>query len=276
MISVKCGDLNIQKIADSGQCFRLNKIDDAHFCALASDNRVIIKSTENGAEFYCTDEEYKNFWQGYFDMCTDYSKFAQSIPREDEFLTQAAEYSKGIRILKQDPWEMLVTFIISQRKNIPAIKKSVELLCDMCMADTKDKDNTNGFAFPTPQQVALLTQDQLAECKLGYRARYINAAANAVANGEIDLEKIAQKGNEELLSALLTVQGVGVKVANCVMLFGYYRLDGFPRDVWINRVIDEVYSGEFDAAPYKGFEGIIQQYMFYFGRSAQCAEKFLK
>ncbi len=276
MVNIHCEHLDIAKIADSGQCFRMNKLEDDTYYTIAMNKKLVIKPTEYGAQFFCTQQEYDDIWQYYFDMDKDYASYSAKIPNKDLFLTQAAQYSKGIRILRQDPWEMLVTFIISQRKNIPAIKKSVEMLCNTCKVSVDDGDNSRGYAFPNAHEVSKLTTEQLNACSLGYRTKYIKAAAQMVADGSLNLADIKAKSSDDLQTALLGVPGVGTKVANCVMLFGYYRADSFPRDVWINRVIDNVYDGDFNTNLYKGYEGIIQQYMFYFGRSDVCAQKFLK
>ncbi len=275
MIDITNEDLDIVKIADSGQCFRLNKLDDDCFILTAKNKVLKIKVTNGGAVFYCDKKEYCDTWHDYFDLSVNYSKFRQAVNKNDEFLHSAAKYSKGIRILKQDSFEMLITFIISQRKNIPAIKKSVEMLCEMCNNKIRNEHGIVAYAFPTAEQIAMLSEQQLKECSLGYRAKYINAAANMVKSGSINLNSISALSNEDLLNVLMSIPGVGAKVANCVVLFGYYRLDGFPRDVWINRIIDTVYSGKFNEQEYFGFEGVIQQYMFYYGRSEECLIKFL-
>ncbi|MFR8256215.1 MAG: DNA-3-methyladenine glycosylase family protein, partial [Ruthenibacterium sp.] len=156
-------------------------------------------------------------------------------------------------------------FIISQRKSIPAIRRCVQQLCLRAGAPIRHAGG-GFFAFPTPRRLAGLSMGELAACGLGYRAGYVHEAARLAASGALDLAALRRAESPALQQALLAVPGVGVKVANCVMLFGYHRLDGFPRDVWINRVIDEEYGGHFELAPYAGFEGVIQQYMFYYGR----------
>ncbi len=274
MVSLKCEDFDIQKIADSGQCFRMNKIDEKHYLAIAGDKCVVIESLKDGAILHCDNTQYEDFWRNYFDMDTDYAKFRAAVNKGDKFLLRAAEYSKGIRILRQDAFEMLITFIISQRKNIPAIKKSVELICEACGTKIQSAGHSV-YAFPTPEQLCLLSEQTLKECSLGYRVKYIQAAANNAKNMAPNVAMLCQKNDEELMQELLKIQGVGVKVANCTMLFGYYRLSGFPRDVWIQRLIDVVYGGEFDTAQYAGFEGVIQQYMFYYGRTKECADTYL-
>lgn len=249
-------NFNIQQIADSGQIFRFNEVAPQKYELIAGDKRLLIDA-EKEPEF--SDE----FWQNYFDMDTDYSKFIAAVPKSDKFLTAAVQYAEGMRILRQDPWEMLISFIISQRKSIPAIKTSVEKLCE------KFGTWKNGYyAFPTPKQLARADIDELFACSLGYRAPYIYECAQKTASGEYDIEAWQHLPDEALRDRLLAIRGVGIKVANCVMLFGYHRIAAFPVDVWIQRIVDEHYDGRFPLENYEGFAGVIQQYMFYYGRLA--------
>ncbi len=275
MVTITNEDLDIIKIADSGQCFRLNKLNDDYYILIAKNKLLKIKLNNNGATFFCSEDEYEKVWHDYFDMSANYSHFRSSVDKKDEFLHKAAQYSKGIRILKQDAFEMLITFIISQRKNIPAIKKSVELLCIACNNKIENDSGIDAYAFPSAKDIAKLSEQTLKECSLGYRAKYIAAAAEMVQSGNLNLKEINNCTNEDLFNALISVPGVGEKVANCVMLFGFYRLNGFPKDVWINRIIDNIYGGEFNTNTYLGYEGVIQQYMFYYGRSEECLKNFL-
>lgn len=247
-------NLNIQQIADSGQIFRFNKINDRHYELIAGDRRLVIDET---GEMEFPDK----FWWNYFDMDTDYGKFISAVPPSDRFLSAAVKASDGIRILNQDPWEMLISFIISQRKSIPAIKTSIEKICE------KFGSGMDGYyAFPTPEQLAKATIDELGECSLGYRAPYIYECSQRVSSGEYDLEAWKKLDDDSLRSALMSIKGVGIKVANCVMLFGYHRIGAFPVDVWIKRIEDEYYGGRFPVEKYDGFAGVIQQYMFFYGR----------
>jgi len=248
-------NFDIKQIADSGQIFRFNEIEDGKFELIAGDRKLDINTLE---PFEVTDE----FWSHYFDLETDYGRFIKAIPESDRFLTAAARYGSGMRILRQDTWEMLISFIISQRKSIPAIKTSVEKLCE------KFGTRKNGYyAFPTPKQLERAEMDELCECSLGYRAPYIYECARKVASGEYDLKAWEKLDDDELRSRLMGIKGVGIKVANCVMLFGYHRIGAFPVDVWIQRIVDEQYGGSFPLELYEGFSGVIQQYMFFYGRS---------
>lgn len=276
MFRIQYPYLDMKKIAESGQIFRFNVYDD-EYSLVAGDKLLFIK--EDGDEYIlsCSESEFEEFWIDYFDLRLDYSDFEKNIPPDDLFLINAAEYSYGIRILNQDKWEMLISFIISQRKSIPAIKSSIEKLAktygkkiDMQVPDfIKNIDkNSEFFAFPTPKALADASIDDLNACSLGYRSPYIEASAKAVYRGDIDLEALSKLDDNELLAALMSLKGVGIKVANCVALFGYHRIAAFPIDVWIKRMIDEHYDGEFPLKRYDGYAGVIQQYIFYYGRES--------
>ena len=180
----------------------------------------------------------------------------------DAFLRRACEYGRGIRILRQEGWETLVSFIISQQKNIPAIKTCVETLC----MRYGEPIEGGAFAFPTAERLASLEEAHFLACSLGYRAKYVLAAARMAISGALDLSAIGGLDDGALHDALLRVPGVGEKVANCVMLFGYHRLSRFPRDVWINRVEAREYGGAFPEGRYPDTAGVLQQYVFYYAR----------
>ena len=276
MFRIQYPYLDMKKIAESGQIFRFNVYDD-EYSLVAGDKLLFIKEDDDGYILSCSKSEFEEFWTDYFDLRLDYSDFEKNIPADDLFLINAAEYSYGIRILNQDKWEMLISFIISQRKSIPAIKSSIEKLArtygkkiDMQVPDfIKNIDkNSEFFAFPTPKALADASLDDLNACSLGYRSPYIEASAKAVYRGDIDLEALSKLDDNELLAALMSLKGVGIKVANCVALFGYHRIAAFPIDVWIKRMIDEHYDGEFPLKLYDGYAGVIQQYIFYYGRES--------
>ena len=157
---------------------------------------------------------------------------------------------------------MLVTFIISQNRNIPAIRRSVELLAEQCGEKRKDSRGEVYYAFPTPEAVAALSEEDLNHCRLGYRCRYVHAAALSVLRGEISLEPLRDADEETTVAALTGLLGVGVKVANCVSLFGLHHLNAFPRDVWVNRVLAREYPKGYPFEAYSPYNGIYQQYMF--------------
>ena len=266
-------DFDLGKIADSGQCFRFNKCGEEsqeHYSVAALDKHVLVKKhDENRYEFSCDQKEYDSFWKNYFDMDISYSDIRARIDKtKDEYLYNASEYGKGIRILRQDPWEMLISFIISQRKNIPAIKASIEKLCALA-GNVIDEGEEFGkiYSFPTPEKIAALSMEQLSSCSLGYRDKYVHQAALDVASGAVDLDRWGKLSDEELMENLLKLFGVGVKVANCEILFGYHRLDAFPIDVWIKKVLDAHYQKGFAFESYAPFNGVMQQYLFFYSRT---------
>ena len=176
------------------------------------------------------------------------------------------EHEKGIRIVRQDPWEMLITFIISQNKNIPAIRKSVEKLAEMCGEERVDQSGAAYFAFPTPDALAGLREEQLRECGLGYRCRYVREAAAAVADGCLDLLSLKFQDEYTAMMAQTGLTGVGKKVASCVSLFGLHHLNAFPIDVWIKRILEEQYPNGYPFEEYSPYNGVYQQYMFEYYR----------
>jgi N-glycosylase/DNA lyase len=262
-------DFDLLKIADSGQCFRFNKCSDG-YSVVAGDKYVFVKKVgETEYDFSCDSKTFDLFWKDYFDLETSYSDIRKRIDKKtDEYLFCASEYGKGIRILRQDPWEMLISFIISQRKNIPAIKASIEKLC--ALAGKKigtDPEGKEIFSFPTPKELAAVSMEALSACSLGYRDKYVHRAAMDVASGVCKLESYKELDDEKLREKLLELYGVGVKVANCEILFGYHRLDAFPKDVWINRVLELKYPDGFLFDRYAPYNGVMQQYLFFYSRN---------
>jgi len=267
MITVHPLLFDIAKIAESGQCFRLNETAENTWTLVALGKVLRIVKRENGDyDFSCGRSEFDAVWKHYFDLDTDYENYYAKIPASDRFLTKAARYSSGIRILNQDPWEMLITFIISQRKSIPAIRTSVEKLCERYGNRIRYRKEIF-YSFPSPEKLARAGTDGILACSVGYRAPYLYHASRAVFSGELDLKRIGGLGDGELKEVLLSLYGVGIKVANCVMLFGYHRINAFPVDVWMERMISEHYRGLFPAEKYEGFAGIVQQFIFFYGRT---------
>ena len=261
-------DFNLDLISDSGQCFRWVKDDTGSYRIIHHEQRLRIRHHKDNV-FYlsCSEDKYRNVWYDYFDFGTDYRSIRKCVNRkEDPFLADACEYGKGIRILRQDPWEMLVSFIISQNKNIPAIKRSVELLCEAAGKQQED-DEASYYLFPTPEEILALSDEALAACRLGYRCRYVKAAALDVANGKLNLDWLKNETEETTIKELTNVCGVGIKVASCVSLFGFHHVDAFPIDVWIRRILDNEYPGGYPKEKYSPYNGIYQQYMFYYYRA---------
>ena len=269
MIVTITDDFNLERIADSGQCFRWKKQDDGIFRIIRGANCLYIAALDDRKfELSCDQDEFKFLWESYFDLRTDYSSIRSAIdPEKDPFLWRAAEQEKGIRILWQDPWEMLITFIISQNRNIPGIMRSVELLAEACGEKKIDCRGQNFSAFPDAETVLRLSERELLDCCLGYRWKYVHAAAEAVTAGRLNLDELKNAGEEETIRELTGMYGVGIKVANCVSLFGLHHLNAFPLDVWMKRVLANEYPKGYPFEEYSPFNGIYQQYMFAYYRN---------
>lgn len=261
-------DFDLNKIYESGQCFRWRKLgDNRYFIVSKGMTLVISKLDDTHYDFDCVEDE-RTYWYDYFDLSTSYRKIRGFITKNnDKFLYNACEYGKGIRILKQDPWETLISFIISQRKNIPAIKKCIEKLCMAAGYKAQDWHGIEYYTFPSPQQILKLSHEQLVACGLGYREEYVVDAAKMVSGALLNFHYLENIDRNACIAHLKKLNGVGDKVANCVTLFGLHHLNAFPIDVWIQRIIDEQYSGNYPINQYSPYNGIYQQYMYMYYRA---------
>lgn len=264
MVSVKADNFDLKKIADSGQCFRLTETDEGSFTVLSGDRCLYARQEENETEFFCSEDEFEGYWKRYFDLDTDYSKFIETVDEGDAYLSEAAKIGRGIRILRQDLWEMLVSFLISQQNNITRIKRCIENICTRYGEEKISDKGTAYRAFPLPSALCGLPEDALMECNLGYRSKYVVRAARAVSENEIRLDEIGKMCRGDAFSELIKIYGVGKKVADCICLFALHHLDAFPVDTHISQVMGREYPDGFPFEKYRGFEGVIQQYIFYY------------
>lgn len=257
-------DFDLRKIALSGQCFRVKQFEDETYRFVTGNSVIYIKEMGNRHfSVSCDMEEWNLVWRQYFDFDRCYSDIFDREYKKHPFADSAMEFGRGLRILRQDSWEMLVTFIISQRKSIPAIAAAVETISAQyghCIATGSEMLR----AFPTPQELETVSKQDLEKCKLGYRAPYVYDAIQKVLSGELDLQHLQKKDDDYILEALQKVHGVGKKVANCVSLFAYGRTSCVPVDVWIARAIEEKCGGESPFYLFGENAGIIQQYIFYY------------
>ncbi len=256
-------NFNIAQTLDCGQAFRWSKDDNDIWQGIAFGQFLKLKQTDDCITFFNTDEmTFNSIWRPYFDIDRDYTDIIKNISHNDTLKT-AASYGYGIRILRQDPWEALCSFIISQNNNIPRIKGIVERLCVNFGNEIK-----GGYSFPTAQKISSLSLDDLQVLRSGFRAKYILDAAKKVASGEIDFAKLNDMSTDETRNQLMTIYGVGAKVADCAMLYGMGRLDAFPKDVWIKRALDVLFGGELPESTSQ-YAGIIQQYIFFYARETK-------
>ena len=276
MVTVKIPFLDPAKVADSGQAFRIKVIDDSHTELVAFGRYLqIAQISKDEFAFSCDEQDFENIWKPYLDLGRDYGKIVKSIDKNDEYLLSAAKFGSGIRILKQDIFETVISYIISQRRSIPSITTSVERISKLCGKKIKAPKLSDPFvnplekeyyAFPTPSELNVLPFQELENTGVGYCAPYIARAAEEFATGKMTPEGLSALSDEDLYKALLSMFGVGAKVSNCVMLFAFARTGRFPVDVWIQRIEDKYYNGHFDCTPYPETAGIMQQFMFYYER----------
>lgn len=266
-------EFNPEVIMNSGQVFRMqvetkgaDGIPDT-YSAYSGDNDVVFylnKDTDQW-DFVCKESQW-DFWQNYFDFDTDYRRFNNTIRKsDDQFLKDALKDSFGMRILRQDLWEVFISYLISQNNNIPKIKKSIQILCDRY---------SDGIHFPAAQVLAYVPEEELADgTALGYRASYISSVAGAVCDGKLDIESISRLSYDEAYAALIQIKGIGPKVANCIMLYGFHFMESYPIDTWMKKIISEDYSKysrdeylSYINTAYLGYQGYVQQLQFYHKR----------
>ena len=263
-------NFNIKQIAESGQCFRLNPIGENRYALIALGRCLLLEQkAEDLVELSCSESEYEELWREYFDLDYDYGQVIEEIEQgNDGFLKEAVAYGWGIRILRQDFFEIMITFIISQNKNIPAIKNAIENICQRYGEQHYCAEAGIMYhTFPAPEVLAASSTEELRTMSVGYRDAYILSAAKAIAEKQLDLEKIRNCSYEEAKKTLLGIHGIGEKVANCICLYGLHHIEVFPVDVWVKRILSEIYQDRFDMEKFNGILGIIQQYMFYYMRS---------
>ena len=258
------GDFSLPETLDCGQAFRWKKLPDGSFFGVARGRACHIAQTAGEVRILGGAEDFETVWRGYFDLDRDYGEIKRRLS-SDPVLARAVAHAPGVRLLRQEPWEALCSFIISQCNNIPRIKGIVEKLCAL-YGEPVEAPWGEARAFPAAERVAELEEIDLAPLHAGYRAPYILAAARAVAAGELDLEKTGLLPCTEARAELKKLNGVGDKVANCVVLFGLHQLDAFPVDVWIKRALAENMPEGFEPSSLGKYAGLAQQYMFYHAR----------
>ncbi len=251
---------------DCGQAFRWREVpaeDGPPFWEGAAGGRFLrLRREGDFLLLFCSPQDFESFWQAYFDLSADYEKMRADLSALSPVLTEAAAFAPGIRILRQDPWEALCSFLISQNNNIPRIKG---ILARLCALFGRPIPGTTLFSFPAPDDLFSRSPEELAPLGAGYRAKYLVDAAQKVRSGEIDLQKIARSSPEFGRNELQKIAGVGPKVAECVLLYGFHKMDCFPMDVWMKRAMAELLPGR-SPADFGENAGLAQQYIFHYSR----------
>lgn len=261
MLTLAIPHLDLEQIAASGQCFTWERLNGAVWCIPAGERWVEAAQEGETVQLSCTQESFDGYWKTYFDFDTDYGALKAAIDPADAYLTAAVAYGGGIRVLRQDFWEVLVSFLISQNNNITRITRSMAGL-----RERYGRDCGAFRAFPRPDELKEAAEADLQALGLGYRAKYLARLAGELAGGGLtDLERaLAACGDEEAERTLMGLYGVGKKVADCVCLFGLHRTDFFPVDTHIRQIFAAHYPDGFPYERYRGYLGILQQYLFYY------------
>lgn len=243
----------------SGQCFRWSECDNG-YSGVVSGKNVTVFQYGDTLEIHGASEGDEPFWTEYFDLERDYTSINDEIISLEPRLSQCESFARGVRILKQDPFEALCSFIISQNNNIPRIRGIISRLCQKF-----GRDIGGVHAFPTPAELSIGTCEDFTAIGLGYRAPYLVDAVQRVNDGRFDIDNALSMPTDELRAKLLEIHGVGPKVAECVLLYGFSRLECFPVDTWIKKALKELFKDtDITASPYAG---IAQQYIFEYIRT---------
>jgi N-glycosylase/DNA lyase len=267
-------DFNITHIFDCGQCFRWNREEDGSYTGVVSGKVINVSQQGSKVVFDNLTLDDYHIVKDYFDLDTDYEKIKEIISTDD-IMKKAIDFGSGIRILNQDEWETMISFMISANNRIPMIKKVIEnLSCNLgnFIGSHREKDY---YSFPTPRQLAEAPVEKILECKAGFRAPRIKEAAERFLVEKDTIYDLKNKSYQEGLDYLKTYCGIGDKVANCILLFSMKQFDTFPVDVWVRRVMQTLYVDKdtsdkeirrFAEEKFGDFSGYAQQYLFYYAR----------
>ena len=268
-------------IFECGQCFRWNKENDGSYTGVVENSIINVKKEDNIVIFKgkTKNSNLEEIVTNYFDLKTDYKKYKNQLSKIDQYLNESIIFGEGIRILKQDLWECIISFIISANNNIPRIKKIIERL-SINYGEKIIFEGKEYYTFPTPESLSNATIEELRSLGLGFRDKRIYNTTKMILEKEVDLDKIKNmKSTDEMREELYKLDGVGPKVADCILLFSLKRLDVFPIDVWVRRVMNDLYIHNDDEEKvnkrelqrlaeekFVGLSGLAQQYLFYWKR----------
>ena len=268
---------SMKQIVDSGQAFRWDEFGEGHFVGVIYDRIIELIQDKDKVTLINVDQaDYDSFVRDYFDMDRDYDVIKDFLRGRDEHLDSAIDFGSGIRILNQDLWEMIITFIISGNNNIPRIKKSIFKISKKYGKYLGRVGENDYYSFPTPEELSRATIDDLRECGVGYRDKYIHKTTNMIINNEVDLDLVRNSDYKESKEILKKLTGIGDKVADCILLFSCKKINAFPVDTWVKKILTEYYGLKktsikdvegFINEHFGKYSGIAQQYLFYYIRS---------
>lgn len=279
---------NLEHIFECGQCFRWNKQGDNTYLGVAE--KYVIRLEKKNKDIIFKGNKTKNskfknleeFVEYYFDLNTDYSKYKEKLSKVDNYLDESIKFGEGIRILKQDVWECIISFIISANNNIPRIKKIIERIA-LNYGEKIEFEGNTYYTFPTPEELSKASVEDLRNLGTGFRDERIYNTTQIILSNEKYIENLKQmKTTKQMKEELLKLDGVGPKVADCILLFSLQRFDAFPIDVWVRRVMNDLYIHNEDEnkvnkkmiqklaeEKFLGIPGIAQQYLFYWKREQE-------
>ena len=285
----KQDSFELEDIFECGQCFRWNKMQDGSYIGIIKNGVIKVKKENDTIYFkgFCK-KDIKKIVIDYFDLETDYKTYKNRLEKIDEYMKKSIEFGSGIRILKQDLWECIISFIISANNNIPRIKKIIERI-SIAYGDEIEFEGERYYLFPTPEQLSKASIEDLRALGLGFRDKRVYNTTQMILNKQVDLEQIENMNDTiQIRNELLKLDGVGEKVADCIMLFSLKREDVFPIDVWVRRVMNDLYIHneneekvdkkelqKLAAEKFLGLSGLAQQYLFYWKREEGKKEKNL-
>lgn len=270
----------LNHIFECGQCFRWKKEDDESYTGVFKNSVINVKKENDIVTFRgVCEKNIKEVVNQYFDLNTDYEEIKNTLSKVDNYLAESIKYGNGIRILNQDLWEVIISFIISANNNIPRIQKIIERLSKQYGNKIIYKEKEY-YTFPEKEQLVKASIEDLRNLGLGFRDKYVYETTRKIINGEINLEELgSMQDTNKIRDILLTLPGIGPKVADCIMLFGMHKFNVFPIDVWVRRVMNELYLKNEDETKinkkqietlakekYKNLAGMAQQYLFYWKR----------
>ena len=278
-----CNTFELKDIFECGQCFRFNKQEDESYTGVVGNNVINVKKIDNEIHIKSVGQDnLEELVVNYFDLNRDYEQIKDKLSKIDENMQKSISYGKGIRILNQDLWETIISFIISANNNIPRIKGIIDR-----MSERYGKkiifEGKEYYTFPTVDELSKASVEDLRALGLGFRDVRVYETTKMIKNKEVDLEQLKnEKDFNKVRNTLLTLPGVGPKVADCILLFSTLkRWEAFPIDVWVRRVMNELYiknpdetkvkKEEIEKIAYEKFgnlAGIAQQYLFYWKREA--------
>lgn len=274
-------DFNLKHIFDCGQCFRFNLVGDNTYFGVAMGKALKISQKGDKVIFYgTTEQDFYDVWYDYFDLGRDYGEIKSTLSR-DSVMRKAISYGEGIRILNQNLWEAVISFIISASNNIPRIKGIVERFC-LNFGQKIEYLGKTYYSFPDIKTTASLTKEDLSVIRAGYRDKYIMDAAKKFYDGTLSDDYIKSLSTKEAKKVLMSINGIGNKVSDCILLFGLQRADSFPVDVWIKRIMEYCYFdseqtietiSDFASKKFGNIGGFAQQYLFFYARENKIGTK---